>query len=203
MVQWKDATKNDTHKNFVWDNAQQRYRKGKDREDRLVFKFFISGKYSTSPLAGWPSVSDIWHWKAYRSNSAGLAHDKSHIISDTKIAKSKKYKATNGKTIYMARPSDAGDPIYKAKRYTDKVEDVMPKYVISPKISGSVADVKAKGVWADGTWTLELGRKFDTGDHASDVVFKPGSSVKGAIAVFDGVGDWHHSISDTLEFKFE
>ncbi len=203
MVQWKDSTKNNTHKNYVWDKAQQRYRQGKDREDRFIFKFHISGKYSTNPLAGWPSVSDIWHWKAYRSNEAGLAHDKSHIISDTKIAKSKKYTAVNGKTIYFARPSDEGTSIYKSERYAEKAEDVMPKYIINSDISGSIADVKAKGVWADGMWTLELERKLDTGDQGADVVFKTGSSVKGAISVFDAVGDWHESISDTLLFKFE
>jgi len=204
IAQWKDSTKSATHKSYVWDKAQERYRAGKDREDRFVFKFFIRGKYSTNPLAGWPSVSDIWHWKAYRSNTAGLAHDKSHVIADTKIPKSKKYKAVNGKTLWFSRPSDKGDRIYKSKRYTDKVEDVMPKYVVSSKtISGSVADVKAKGVWSNGMWTLELARKFDTGDHESDVVFSTGSSVKGAIAVFDSFGDWHHSISDTLLYKFQ
>ncbi len=203
MVQWKDTTKNATHKSFIWDTEQERYRAGKDREDRFIFKFFIRGTYSTSPLAGWPSVSDIWHWKAYRSNSAGLAHDKSHIIAFTKIPKSKTYAASNGKTIWFARPSDKGDPLYESKRYTEKIEDVMPKYVVNASVTGSVADVKAKGVWGNGKWTLELARKFDTGDHESDVVFKKGSAVKGAIAIYDGVGDWHSSISDTLLFKFE
>jgi len=203
VAQWKDASKNDTHKNYKWDETQQRYRQGKDREDRFILKFFISGTYSTSPLAGWASVSDIWHWKAYRSNTAGLAHDKAHKISLTKIAKSRKYVASNGKTLYFARPSDKGSAIYSSKRYPEKIKDVMPKYVINPDISGSIADVKAKGVWDNGMWTLELARKFDTGDHDVDVVFKSGAAVKGAIAVFDGVGDWHHSNSDTLLFKFE
>ena len=154
-------------------------------------------------LAGWPSVSDIWHWKAYRSNESGLAHDKSHIVSTTKIAKSKKHIGLNGKEIYISRSSDKGDKLYSSKRYTEKIKDVMPKYIVNPGAKGSGADVKAKGVWKDETWTLELVRKLDTGDHKSDVVFKAGGSVKGAIAIFDGVGDWHHSISDTLEYQFE
>ncbi len=203
LAQWKDSTKNATHKSYVWDKEQQRYKAGKDREDRFIFKFFIKGKYSTNPLAGWPSVSDVWHWKAYRSNGAGLAHDKSHVVANTKIPKSKKYTAVNGKTVWFSRPSDKGDPLYESKRYTEKVEDVMPKYIPKSNVSGSVADVKAKGVWTNGMWTLELARKFDTGDHESDVVFKTKASVKGAIAVFNGVGDWHHSISDTLLYKFE
>ncbi len=203
LVQWKDSTLNNTHKNFVWDETQGRYRAGKDREDRFIFKFFMSGKYATSMLAGLPSVYDVWHWKAYRSNLAGLAHDKSHIISDTKIAKSKKYIAQTGKEMWISRPSDKGDSLYQSKRYTDKVKDVMPKYIVNPSATGSIADVKAKGVWKDSLWTLEITRKLDTGDHDRDVVFKPGASVKGAVAVFDGVGDWHHSVSDTLLFKFQ
>ncbi len=97
LAQWKDSTLNNTHKNFIWDETQKRYRAGKDREDRFIFKFHMSGKYSTSKLAGWASVSDVWHWKAYRSNEAGLAHDKSHIVSNVKIAKSKKHIDQNGK----------------------------------------------------------------------------------------------------------
>lgn len=203
IVQWKDSTHNATHKSFKWDKDQQRYKPGKDREDRFIFKFAMSGKYSTNMLAGWPSVADIWHWKAYRSNTVGLAHDKSHIVSMTKIAKSKKYMGVNGKEIYISRPGDKGGKIYSSKRYTEKVKEIMPKYIVNQGVTGSVADVKVKGVWKDGMWTLELVRKMDTGDHVSDVVFSSGASIKGAIAIFDGVGDWHHSVSDTLLYQFE
>lgn len=68
----------------------------------------------------------------------------------------------------------------------------MPKYIVQEHITGSVADVRAKGAWKDGFWTLETRRKFDTG-HGDDVVFARGGTVAGAIdeqnSEMDRIGD--------------
>jgi hypothetical protein len=64
-----------------------------------------------------------------------------------------------------------------------------------------VADVKAKGVWRDGMWTLELRRALDTG-NADDVVFTRGQAVAAGIAVFDRTGHDDHNMSEVLSFQF-
>lgn len=59
---------------------------------------------------------------------------------------------------------------------------------IYPALRGSAADVRAKGVWRDGRWTLELERKLSTG-HPDDAAFAPGRAIKMAAATFDRTGD--------------
>lgn len=43
--------------------------------------------------------------------------------------------------------------LYKTKRYSRKQGDVVPKYILTENAQGSVADIKARGVWKDGKWT--------------------------------------------------
>jgi len=201
LMQWNDSTQDEQHKPYVWDNAKGKYGKGKQREDRLAIQFAMTGDYDVNWLSGNLFTADIWHWKAARSNGLGLAQDKMTIITDQKMKKAYKGKATNGKTIYIRRKSDEGSKFYKTARYTSKEKDIMPKYVLASSATGSIADVKAKGVWDNGQWTLEFSRKLNTG-NSDDVVFTAGQSVKGGIAIFDHSGDDDHSHSSNLNFIF-
>ena len=67
--------------------------------------------------------------------------------------------------------------------------------------SGSLIDVKAKGIWNNGEWTLEMSRKLDTG-NADDVSLSQVKTIKGAIAVFNKAGAEHKSFSETMVFDF-
>ncbi len=201
LIEWDDSSKDDQHKPFVWDAASNKYVAGKQREDRLAIQFAMKGDYDVNWLSGNLFTADTWHWKAARSNGLGIAQDKRTVIGSDKVKKALKTVAGNGNTIYIQRPSDAGSKLYSTKRYSTKDKDIMPKYVLAQSASGSIADVKAKGVWSNGKWTLELSRKLNTG-HADDVVFKPDQVVPGGIAVFDHSGDDDHSHSNTINFQF-
>jgi hypothetical protein len=198
---WKDATEDDEHKPFVWDEQMNRYLQSKALEDRVAIQFAMSGDYTTDWLSGNSFTADMWHWKAYRSNSVDLAHDKQTFISDKKLLRSYEGKSAQGSAIYILRPSDSGDRLYKSHRYRERVEERMPKYSVSPDPQGSIADIKAKGVWREGAWHLEISRQLNTG-HADDVAFQVGQPVLGGIAVFNGTGDDDHTVSDTLIFQF-
>ena len=76
----------------------------------------------------------------------------------------------------------------------------MPRYQVNTSPTGSIADVKAKGVWRDGKWYLELARKLDTG-HADDAVIPAAGEIEIAIAGFNGVSGKRHSVSETLVLK--
>jgi len=70
---------------------------------------------------------------------------------------------------------------------------------------GSRADVKGKGAWSDDEfrWTLEIGRRLDTGNPADDVIFagEPGEEIPFAIAIFDNSGAVHRgSVAQVLRF---
>jgi hypothetical protein len=70
-----------------------------------------------------------------------------------------------------------------AERRADRV----PQYLAGTP-SGSAADVRAKGTWASGWWTVELARRLDTG-HADDTAFDPALLYRMAISVHDRTGD--------------
>lgn len=200
-LQWPDNTENITHKTYVWNEAKQRYKKGTDLEDRLAMQFEISGEYSTD----WPNahdfVADTWHWKAARSNPLGLAHDKIATLSSKKLLRAASIPSPDGSKRYVFRESDEGTRLYKTLRYVKKEQELMPKYELFPNPSGSIADVKARGIWRNGSWHLELSRKLDTG-HSDDAQFFSSQTVRGGIAVFDASPDESHIISETLVFQF-
>jgi ethylbenzene dehydrogenase len=123
------------------------------------------------------------------------------VISKDTIKKAYKGTAADGSTIYISRPSDKGSKLYTTKRYSTKDKEIMPKYIPVASASGSIADVKAKGVWSNGKWTLEMSRKLNTG-NADDVAFAAGQAVVGGLVVFDHSGDDDHSHSSILKFQF-
>jgi hypothetical protein len=200
-LRWEDASPDRQHKPYVWDDQQQRYVAGKQREDRLAIQFEMSGDYDTNWLSGNEFTADMWHWKSARSAPVGLAHDKMTIISRSKLTRSFKASTSDGTEIYIRRPSDAGDEIYSSKRYGLRENKQMPKYILNNAASGSIADVKAGSLWQNGYWQLELARKLDTG-HTDDVAFAVGKDVRGGIAVFNRSGDDDHVISQNLLFRF-
>jgi hypothetical protein len=198
---WQDDTHSVEHKPFLWDRQQKRYIQSQIFEDRLAIQFAMSGDYTTNWFSGNEFVADMWHWKSFRSNTLGLAQDKQTIISKTKMLRSFQGQTPEGDPIYIYRPSDEGYPLYKSIRYKEKQESKMPKYLLAKNPQGSIADVKAKGVWRDGAWHIEIARSINT-NHEDDVVFIKGRQVLGGIAVFNNTGDDDHSISDTLIFEF-
>lgn len=201
LLRWADPQADEVHKPYVWDAGSGRYVAGPQREDRLAIQFLMEGTYDTNWLSGHTFKADTWHWKAGRSNPSGLAHDKMTIIGRVPVKKAYKAKSSAGQDIYIQRPSDAGDTLYTTQRYRTREKDVMPKYIVTPSPTGSVADVRAAGVWNAGYWTLELRRKRNTG-HPDDRVFAAGQAVPGGIAVFERSGDDQHNVSPTLVFQF-
>ena len=66
---------------------------------------------------------------------------------------------------------------------------------------GSRADIKALSRYADGSWTVVLYRKLDTG-HDDDVAFNPRKKYNFAMALFDDSGDEDSYDSEVLILQF-
>lgn len=200
-VTWKDATRDESHKSWTWNAQTKAYEEGADREDMLALAFEHTGPFEADMFAPVEATWDVWHWKAARTNPQGFAMDKTHRYSRTDPGgKSKRYDARDGKPVFIARPEDAGDSVEKKEPAPERrTKDRLPQYRPG-KPTGSAADVRAKGLWVDGRWTLELERKLNTG-HPDDTSFDPTRKYKMAIATFDRTGEMDRG-SGVLELVF-
>ncbi|MGQ0612917.1 MAG: DUF1259 domain-containing protein [Planctomycetaceae bacterium] len=202
LVRWRDETKDDAfHKPWVWNATKGAYEEGPDREDMFTLAFQHTGVFDADMLSGEAGVWDVWQWKATRTNPQGYAMDRTHRYTPEKPeGKARSYTARDGRTIWIARPEDAGDTVERKQPAPATHQgDRVPQYLPGTP-SGSQADVRAKGTWADGWWTLEIERKLDTG-HADDTAFDTDLRYRMAVAAHDRTGDMDKA-SDVIELVF-
>ncbi len=169
LAKYEDKDESRTHKTWVWNKKDEIYEIGNDREDAMVFKWNLgSPKIDLRLSTGQPHEADIWFWKANRTDPVSFADDKKQIYTTQKIKKSD-VTDISGRTMYLLRLGDEGQSSYKPD---------VPSEFQGPKLlnfknrvpTASRADVIAKGNWQNGTWTIEFGRKLDTG-HVDDIQF--------------------------------
>lgn len=82
-------------------------------------------------------------------------------------------------------------------------ERILPLYETGTPEGGDSADILGRGAWADGYWTLELGRPLRT-PSKRDVQLDP--SAKGysfGLAVWDGAGGDRHQVATLIKLRFE
>jgi len=190
LVRWKDETRDDAaHKPWVWSSSSGAYEEGPEREDMLALAFQHTGSFIPDMLAGEPAVWDVWHWKATRTNPQGYAMDKTHRYTLEKPeSKAKSYTARDGRAVWLSRPEDAGNTVERKQAAPEvRRDDRIPQYLPGTP-SDSAADVRAKGTWAGGWWTLELARRLDT-EHKDDTPFDLELVYRMAVSVHDRTGD--------------
>ena len=171
LVKFPDNTKSVKHKTMVWDKIKEKYILSGVREDTFVFKWNINPEKAELTLSSNSSyVADVWFWKANRTDPVGYADDKHQIYDLYNKPKSKSLFSKNGRIFYLSRNGDEGKSAYKQQLYFEYKKDKIPAYQNrTPK--GSRADIKAKGFYKDGYWTIEFLRKLDTGHKEDDVIF--------------------------------
>lgn len=190
LAVWTDATRDDLgHRTWVWEPGKQVYVEGPDREDMFAVAFEHTGEFVPDMLAGVEAVWDVWHWKAFRTNPQGHAMDKTHRYTNTQpTGSANRHTGNDGRDTWIARPQDAGDSIeVQHPAPTAFAGDRVPRYTAG-RPTDSAADVRAKGDWADGRWTLEFARRLTTG-HADDTAFDPTRTYRMAVSTHDRSGD--------------
>jgi hypothetical protein len=203
LLVWADADKNDEHSPLVWKDTA--YEPQDDKvEDACTLGFEMEGKFDSDMKAGIESVWDVWEWGAARTNPTGYALDRTHHYSRTAPPapiKTRRMTAREG-IVHFWHPIDEGTPCYKKIEIPEKkITDVLLQYQ-PQKPTGSAADVEAKGVWADGKWTVEFKRKLDTG-HKDDTPFVVGKSLSFAVATFDKSEKGDHDVSKGILLKIQ
>ncbi len=178
--------------------------------------------YATSSSS---EKADLWHWKSVRSNPVGYTEDGFVIDNPSKEvekgrkrdAGSKTTKAKSNRTKDKSGPAYMQDPSKPASipgsllvaqaveikgSSTFKEGDEIPAYMLYPVWKGSFADIKTKGVWKDGKWTVMMSRKLKTG-HDDDVQFNTRKKYPFGISVFDNSGGHSSYNSEPLKLEFK
>lgn len=202
LLIWSDKTKSDQHKPFVWSKEDRVYGEGKQIEDGCYLAFDLEGKFNANMRAGIDAKWDVWQWKAARTNGSGYAMDKHHIYTRKRPeGKSEFVKLLDGKFGYIQRPEDAGKSATKKNvPPKDKKGDTLAQFEAQTP-DGSAADVKAKGAWKDGVWTVEFTRKLKTGNK-DDREFAPGGSCAVAFGFAREAEDEEHLVSMPYTLQF-
>jgi hypothetical protein len=201
LVRWPDGSLNDVHRPWVWSREMKAYVSGREIEDAVSLAFAREGRIGECMLAGGESVSDLWTWRAGRTDPSGFAEDGTLTLSYRRLAGARSYQARNGRTVWIKEEPDAGTGPYQAQAAEVYVGDRVPGHVARTP-TGSVADVAARGSWKDGFWSVEFSRRLSTGD-STDVALAPGRETFLSVAVFDGRESLDHSTSKEFVLKLE
>jgi hypothetical protein len=169
-VKYPDPDESRLHKPWVWDKKLELYTIGPQMGDTFMFRWNMGDReVDLSDYSDDAFTADIWYWKANRTNPVGYADDMYHTLTETETNKSRLMLSRSGKKRHLLRLADEGTPAYESTIELDYRGDLLPQYkLLTP--SGSRADVKAKGIWQEKWWTIEFGRKLNTG-HGDDVQF--------------------------------
>ena len=201
LVRWPDKTRDDVHRPWVWSKDEKAYVAGREVEDALSLSFSRDGRMGECMLAGNEAATDLWTWRAGRTDPSGFAEDATMTLSFQRIARANSYQTRNGRSVWVKEEPDAGSQPYQAQIVGAYAGDRIPRYIARTP-SGSMADVAAKGSWKDGFWTVEFSRRLSTGDPA-DAVFAPGREIFFSVAVFNSREGIDHSTSKELALKLE
>lgn len=190
LAVWSDPTRDDQgHRTWKWDAEKKVYVEDADREDMFAVAFEHTGQFVPDMLAGVEATWDLWHWKAYRTNPRGFAMDKTHRYTNAQpTGAANKHAASDGRDTWIARPQDAGDTVeVQQAAPTEYKGDRVPRYLPGTP-TGSAADVRAKGDWTNGKWTLELTRLLKS-ERPDDTSFDPSRTYRMAVSVHDRTGE--------------
>ena len=191
LVTYPDKAPSETHKSWGWDAQEDIYRQMHDREDMFVFKWSLVGNDINLALRqAQPHRADVWFWKARRTNLSGYADDKWHVVSPNSYKKAREVASPTHGTLHFRRVGDAGQSAYEERLIYRYQADIVPRfYPRQPQ--GSRADIRAKGVWHDGRWTLEFARQLKTG-HDNDLAFSLGGVYLFAVSCYEMASDTVH-----------
>jgi hypothetical protein len=201
LVRWPDKTKDDVHRPWIWSKSEKAYVAGREVEDALALTFSRDGRMGECMLAGSEAASDLWTWRAARTDPSGFAEDATMTLSFQRIARANSYQTRNGRSVWIKEEPDAGSPPYQTQIVGAYAGDRIARYVARTP-SGSMADVAAKGAWKDGFWSVEFSRRLSTGDPV-DAAFAPGRDIFFSVAVFNSREGIDHSTSKELTLRLE
>lgn len=202
MAQWHDDTRSDMRDPYVWNAEKKDYERPSKPDDQFAIEFPMMGEFDIRMLTlKHEYTADVWHWKAGRGNPVGWVDDKRHIISQKPIQGGMEYSMGGHGMVYIARIPDEGTSSYFSKPKPSAFAGELVDSFEQRQPTGSMADVRGKGIHDGKAWTLEMSRKFNTG-HNDDAVIDTDKDNICAVAVLDDELYWEHSVSSIIILRF-
>jgi ABC-type phosphate/phosphonate transport system substrate-binding protein len=174
LAEWPDGTRDTEFQPWVWSPAEKSYVRDARIDDGLAVLWYKgAAPASACLLDGQPHEGDTWHWRAGWSEISGLAEDGWIQVSRERLPQSTPYPSRSGAgQVWVRRVADEGEPGWKFVVPIEYAGDLLPSYQAQPA-RGSRGDVRARGQWKDGRWTVEMVRRFQTG-HPDDLPLQGG-----------------------------
>ena len=146
LVTYPDGAPSETHKSWAWAPQEAIYKPMHDREDVFVFKWSLVGNAVNLALREpMPHRADVWFWKARRTNPAGYADDKWHLVSAEPHANAFTLRSHTRGTFYLRRVGDAGQGAYATKHFYEYNGKVLAKFhPRQPLTDGHIFSVKGE-----------------------------------------------------------
>jgi hypothetical protein len=180
----------------------------------------FGSKYTANP----GEIGDIWHWKGVRTNPVGQSDDQyldssrydpekapgAGRHSDPKDGGGYKNNQTEDGTLpaFGLIDNKPAPPywILDSEKVTFddaayQSGDVVPGIVISP-ITGDRGDISAKGIYKDGKWIVEFGRRLNTGSEYDVQYANLSKSYFFSVATFDNAQVNHAWSNGVYELRF-
>jgi hypothetical protein len=202
LAQWPDTTESDMRDPYIWNAEKEEYERPSKPDDQFALEFPMTGHFDIRMITlVHEYTADVWHWKAGRGNPIGWVDDKRHIISQKPIQSGIEYSMGGHGNVYIARLMDEGTSSYSLKPKPSSFEGNVVDSFDQRQPTGSLSDVRGKGIHDERNWTLEMSRKFNTG-HSDDAVIDPMKENVCAIAVLDDELYWEHSVSSIITLRF-
>jgi hypothetical protein len=227
LLRWKDDSPSRTHQPWVWSAEQKRYVAGSELEDSIALRFSIGCDFVSRFDRGLTFDADYWYWGAARTDGVGYAGDGEFNVMTSKNSRRGKrprsyaHTSRSNEPLWYAHQGWPGSqfPMYRlvqpfprtyANLYPDFgtyvyseaaapeqfAGDTVPRWV-STVPEGNAADIRARGTWSDGVWTVEFSRARQVG-KARWGDWDGAGPVTMAIGVLDGTEFPNESVSETL-----
>jgi hypothetical protein len=239
LFKWKDPTLSVVKGAWKFEGDKWAHQKGNEDRISLLFEINRINNFATKGCAivchvpeGAPNAKegrfgtttaaekgDLWHWKAARSDPAGVADDTWLTqISDKKGGRKSdagkggdlknevedksvpKYMLAPGKSLAKNDILLAAHAVEIPAGTTFKTGDTLT-YQMPEMAEGSRGDIKAESRYANGGWTVMLSRALDTGNE-DDVAFNTRRKYNFAMALFDDSGDENSYDSEVITLEF-
>ena len=152
-------------------------------------------------LLGGDHQTDLWLWRAFWSDISGYGSGQFLVASTQPLRRANSHVNEAGKQVWIQNRPDNGRRAWapEVPPAGQNLGDMIPSYVAA-KPQGSAGDIRAKGTWVNGRWTVEMARALDTG-NPDDAPIPSSGKIMVSFALYDRADKSNHTASELVALE--